>query len=203
MATASTDSYEDGLALGERVRAGEVRAAELVETAIERIEAYNPKLNAVVTKVYEQALEAARQQAATGPFAGVPFLLKDLGGALGGVPFSAGSRFFKDFCPPSDSELVRRYKASGLIPLGRTNTPEFGLNASTEPVLFGPTRNPWDTDRSSGGSSGGSAAAVAAGLVPACPCERRRRLDPHSRLLLRSVRHEDDPRPKHHGALSR
>ena len=107
-----------------------------------------------------------KQQQPAGPFAGVPFLLKDLGGALGGVPFTGGSRFFKDVCPPTDSVLVQRYKAAGLIPLGRTNTPEFGLNASTEPALFGPTRNPWDTRKTPGGSSGGSAAAVAAGLVP-------------------------------------
>ena len=166
MAQFSADHQDDGLALGERVQSGKVSAVELVETAIERIEAHNPTLNAVVTKVFEQALDAARHQQSTGPFAGVPFLLKDLGGALGGVPFSSGSRFFKDVCPPSDSELVRRFKASGLIPLGRTNTPEFGLNASTEPSLFGPTRNPWNTEKSSGGSSGGSAAAVAAGLVP-------------------------------------
>jgi len=166
MTVSATNEREDGLALGERVRSGNVSAAELVEAAIERIEAHNPALNAVVTKVYEQALEAARQQTPEGPFAGVPFLLKDLGGALGGVPLSSGSRFFKDVCPPADSVLVQRYKASGLIPLGRTNTPEFGLNASTEPVLFGPTHNPWDTEKTPGGSSGGSAAAVAAGLVP-------------------------------------
>jgi Asp-tRNA(Asn)/Glu-tRNA(Gln) amidotransferase A subunit family amidase len=166
MADLSSNHQQDALALGERVRAGDVSAAELIEAAISRIETYNPLLNAVVTKIYEQALETARKQTPTGPFAGVPFLLKDLGGALGGVPFSAGSRFFKDACPPTDSELVRRYKASGLIPLGRTNTPEFGLNASTEPVLFGPCHNPWDLEKSPGGSSGGSAAAVAAGLVP-------------------------------------
>ncbi|MDH3661027.1 MAG: amidase [Alphaproteobacteria bacterium] len=160
------DATEDGLALGERVRKSEVSAIELLEAAITRIEALNPELNAVVTKVYDQARDAARNQKPTGPFAGVPFLLKDLGGALGGVPFTGGSRFFKDACPPDDSVLVQRYKAAGLIPLGRTNTPEFGLNASTEPVLFGPTRNPWDTTKTSGGSSGGSAAAVAAGLVP-------------------------------------
>lgn len=157
---------DDGLALGEKVRAGEVSAKELAEAAIDRIEAHNPTLNAVVTKVYDQALEAAKQQTPNGPFAGVPFLLKDLGGSLAGVPFTGGSRFFKDVCPPVDSVLVQRYKAAGLIPLGRTNTPEFGLNASTEPVLFGPTRNPWNTEKSPGGSSGGSAAAVAAGLVP-------------------------------------
>jgi len=157
---------DDGLALGEKVRAGKISADELVQAAIDRIEAHNPELNAVVTKVYDQALEAAKQPVADGPFAGVPFLLKDLGGSLAGVPFTGGSRFFKDVCPPVDSVLVQRYKAAGLIPLGRTNTPEFGLNASTEPVLFGPTRNPWNTEKSPGGSSGGSAAAVAAGLVP-------------------------------------
>ena len=166
MTGSSTKEWQDGLALGERVRAGDVSAKELAEAAIDRIEAHNPTLNAVVTRVYEQALDAAQEQKPEGQFAGVPFLLKDLGGALAGVPFSSGSRFFKDACPPADSELVRRYKAAGLIPLGRTNTPEFGLNASTEPALFGPTRNPWDTVRTPGGSSGGSAAAVAAGLVP-------------------------------------
>jgi len=161
-----SSAVDDGLALGELVRRGDISATDLVEAAIDRIEEHNDTLNAIVTKVYEQALDSARHHQSDGPFAGVPFLLKDLGGALGGVPFSSGSRFFRDVCPPVDSELVRRYKASGLIPLGRTNTPEFGLNASTEPVLFGPTLNPWNIDRSPGGSSGGSAAAVAAGLVP-------------------------------------
>lgn len=157
---------DDGLGLGEQVRSGKISAVELLEAAITRIEADNPRLNAVVTKVYDQALEVAKRGASTGPFAGVPFLLKDLGGALAGVPFTGGSRLFKDACPPVDSVLVQRYKAAGLLPLGRTNTPEFGLNASTEPVLFGPTRNPWDTSKTPGGSSGGSAAAVAAGFVP-------------------------------------
>jgi Asp-tRNA(Asn)/Glu-tRNA(Gln) amidotransferase A subunit family amidase len=164
--TAVATDDRDGLALGGMVRSGEVSATELVEAAIERIEALDPALNAVVAKAYDQALERAGKQKADGAFAGVPFLLKDLGGALAGVPFTGGSRFFRDVCPPVDSVLVQRYKAAGLIPLGRTNTPEFGLNASTEPVLFGPTRNPWNTDRTPGGSSGGSAAAVAAGLVP-------------------------------------
>lgn len=158
--------HDDGLALGAKVRAGEVDPRDLVDAAIERIEAHNPQLNAVVTKIYETARNAAETQKPEGPFAGVPFLLKDLGAALGGVPLTGGSRFFKDVCPPVDSVLVQRYKASGLIPIGRTNTPEFGLSATTEPVLFGPTRNPWDTEKTPGGSSGGSAAAVAAGFVP-------------------------------------
>ena len=157
---------DDGLALGEKVKAGEVSASELVDAAIDRIESSNETLNAVVTKVYDQAREAAKAPRSNGLFAGVPFLLKDLGAALANVPFTGGSRFFEKDCPPADSVLVQRYKSAGLIPLGRTNTPEFGLNASTEPALFGPTRNPWNIARSPGGSSGGSAAAVAAGLVP-------------------------------------
>ena len=96
----------------------------------------------------------------------MPFLLKDLGGAQAGVPMTGGSRFFAHAPAPVDAETVVRYRRAGLRILGRTNTPEFGLNASTEPVLFGPTRNPWDLARSSGGSSGGSAAAVAARMVP-------------------------------------
>ena len=160
------EQIDDGLALAAKVRDRECSAVELVEAAIQRIEHLNPSLNAVVTTVFEQALETAGEAAADGPFAGVPFLLKDLGGALGGVPLTGGSRFFEHALAPVDSVLVQRYKAAGLIPLGRTNTPEFGLNASTEPVLFGPTRNPWDRERTPGGSSGGSAAAVAAGMTP-------------------------------------
>ncbi|MEL6963181.1 MAG: amidase [Pseudomonadota bacterium] len=158
--------WHDGLSLGERVKAGDLTAVEAVEAAIHRIESANDTLNAVVTKIYDRALDAAKAAKADGPFAGVPFLLKDLGGALADVPFTGGSRFFRDDCPPADSVLVQRYKSAGLIPLGRTNTPEFGLNASTEPVLFGATHNPWDITKSPGGSSGGSAASVAAGFVP-------------------------------------
>ena len=166
MATSQHGQQDDGLALGARVRKGDVSAKELVKAAIKRIETHNPALNAVVTRIFEQALDMADSSAATGPFAGVPFLLKDLGGAQADVPLTAGSRYFKDMTPPVDSELVQRYKVAGLIPLGRTNTPEFGLNASTEPILFGPTHNPWHPQKTPGGSSGGSAAAVAAGLVP-------------------------------------
>src|SRR5919106_5134592 len=155
----------DGLGLAELVRSKEVSPDEVLEAAIGRIEALNPTLNAVVTRVYDEARAAARD-GADGLFAGVPFLLKDLGGAQAGVPMSAGSRFFAHAPAPVDAETVVRYKRAGLRILGRTNTPEFGLNASTEPVLFGPTRNPWDTTRSAGGSSGGPAAAVAARMVP-------------------------------------
>jgi Asp-tRNA(Asn)/Glu-tRNA(Gln) amidotransferase A subunit family amidase len=156
----------DGLGLAELVRSGQVSPPEILEAAIERIEKLNPSLNAVVTKVYDGARAEAQAPARDAAFAGVPFLLKDLGGAQAGVPLSGGSRFFAQAAAPTDAEIVRRYRRAGLMILGRTNTPEFGLNASTEPVLFGPTRNPYDLSRTSGGSSGGSAAAVAARMVP-------------------------------------
>jgi amidase len=160
----------DGLGLASLVRSKEVSPADVLEAAIERIEALNPALNAVVTRVYDEARapipDGGPDGSHDGPFPGVPFLLKDLGGAQAGVPMSAGSRFFAHAPAPVDAETVLRYKRAGLRILGRTNTPELGLNASTEPVLFGPTRNPWDLTRSSGGSSGGSAAAVAARMVP-------------------------------------
>ena len=156
----------DGLGLAELVRTREVAATEILEAAIARIERLNPTLNAVVTKVYDAARAEAQALDADAPFAGVPFLLKDLGGAQAGVPLSAGSRFFAHAAAPADAEIVKRHKRAGLMILGRTNTPEFGLSATTEPVLFGPTRNPWDPTRTAGGSSGGSAAAVAVRMVP-------------------------------------
>ena len=156
----------DGLGLAELVRTREVAATEILEAAIARIERLNPTLNAVVTKVYDAARAEAQALDADAPFAGVPFLLKDLGGAQAGVPLSAGSRFFAHAAAPADAEIVKRHKRAGLMILGRTNTPEFGLSATTEPVLFGPTRNPSDPARTAGGSSGGSAAAVAVRMVP-------------------------------------
>jgi len=148
------------------VRKGEVTPAELVEAVIERIERVNPDLNAVVTKMYDEARQIAAGILPEGPFRGVPFLLKDLQAAYEGVKMTAGSRYLRDFIPNGDSELVKRYKQAGLIVVGKTNTPEFGIMPTTEPELFGATRNPWDVTRSTGGSSGGSAAAVAAGIVP-------------------------------------
>lgn len=154
------------LDLAELVRRGEVTAAELLEDAIERVAAVNPAVNAVVGTMYEQAREAARGPL-SGPFAGVPFLLKDGGGvAYAGVPMTSASRFLADYVPTEDGELTRRYKAAGLVPFGKTNLPEFGLLPTTEPELFGPTRNPWNLALSAGGSSGGAAAAVASGMVP-------------------------------------
>ena len=195
--------WHDGLSLGERVKAGDLTAVEAVEAAIHRIESANDTLNAVVTKIYDQALDAAKSATVDGPFAGVPFLLKDLGGALADVPFTGGSRFFRDDCPPTDSVLVQRYKSAGLIPLGRTNTPEFGLNASTEPVLFGATHNPWDITKSPGGSSGGSAASVSAGFVPLAHASDGGRVDPYSSLVLWRFWYEDNPGTQYDGPLSR
>ncbi len=156
----------DGVGLAGLVRQGEVTPAELVEAVIERIERVNPELNAVVTKMYDEARQVAAGSLPEGPFRGVPFLLKDLQAAYEGVKMTAGSRYLRDFIPNGDSELVKRYRQAGLIVVGKTNTPEFGIMPTTEPELFGATRNPWDVTRSTGGSSGGSAAAVAAGIVP-------------------------------------
>jgi amidase len=156
----------DGLGLAELVHRKEVKPCELVEEAISRVERLNPQLNAVIHKMYDLARTAAEADLPDGPFKGVPFLLKDLLATYGGVPMRSGSRFHHDYVPPHDSEMVKRFKAAGLIVVGKTNTPEYGLVPVTEPELFGPANNPWDLTRTTGGSSGGSAAAVAARLVP-------------------------------------
>ena len=158
---------QDTIGLAELVAAGEVSSMELVDASISRIEARNPILNSVVARRYEQARAEAADLRAHGPIAGVPFLVKDLGCDVAGLPSTNGSRLFADVIAPADSELTRRFKAAGLVIVGNTNTPEFGKNASTEPMLFGPAHNPWNTGYSTGGSSGGSAAAVSGGLVTA------------------------------------
>jgi amidase len=159
-------AFLDATAQAELVRQRKVKAIELVDAAIERIERLNPTLNAVVAPMYEQARTAANSKLPEGSFAGVPFLLKDLLASYSGVRMTSGSAFLRDFVPDYDSELVTRLKRTGLIILGKTNLPELGLIPTTEPRLFGPCHNPWDIARTTGGSSGGSAAAVAAGLVP-------------------------------------
>ncbi len=156
----------DGLGLAALVRKKEVSAAEICEEAITRIERVNPALNAVITPMYDLARRAVQATLPDGPFCGVPFLLKDLLGDFAGVPQTMGSRACINYIPARDSELVKRYKKAGLVILGKTNTPEFGLVGYTEPELHGPTRNPWNPDHTPGGSSGGSAAAVASGMVP-------------------------------------
>ena len=162
---AEYDRY-DALGLAELVRTKQVSPSDLVEESITRIERLNPKINAVVTPLFDQARAAAKANLPDGPFTGVPFLMKDLLAALAGVRLSNGSKAFKNYVPDYDSELVKRWKASGVVILGKTNTPEFGLLGVTEPELFGPTRNPWDLEHTPGGSSGGSAAAIASGMVP-------------------------------------
>jgi amidase len=166
MGFAEYGSY-DAVGLAGLVRSGQVSAAELVEEAIARIERTNPALNAVVTPMFEQARQAAAGPVPAGPLQGVPFLLKDLGASCQGVRLTEGSRFCLGVVSDHDSTLVRRYRQAGLVFVGKTNTPELGLIPVTEPALFGPTRNPWNPQRTPGGSSGGSAAAVAAGMVPA------------------------------------
>jgi len=156
----------DATAQAELVRKKALTPSELVEAAIARIEALNPRLNAVVTRMYDDARAKASAAIPDGPFSGVPFLLKDFIAEVAGVRFTEGTAFLRDYVPREDSELVKRYRRAGLIIVGKTNTPELALGQTTEPRLFGPTRNPWDTSRTPGGSSGGSAAAVAARMVP-------------------------------------
>jgi amidase len=160
-------AFLDATAQAELVRRKEAKPIELVDAAIERIERLNPTLNAIVTPMYDLARKAATGPLPDWPLAGVPYLLKDLGAEYGGVRFTEGSVFLRDYVSECDSELVVRLKRAGLIVVGKTNTPEFGILPTAEPHLFGPSHNPWNTGHSTGGSSGGSAAAVAAGLVPA------------------------------------
>ncbi len=164
MAFAEYADY-DGLGLANLVAKKKIKPSELVEEAIRRIEALNPKLNAVIFKDYDRARAAAKGKS-KGPFAGVPFLLKDIAATAEGMPTRQGSRFMPPVPGDHDMILVARYRAAGLIPLGKTNVPEFGLVPTTESKLYGPARNPWNPEHSPGGSSGGSAAAVAAGIVP-------------------------------------
>ena len=158
-------AFLDATAQADLVRRKKISADELVEYAITRIEQLNPALNAVVTRLYEQARAAVGRVNAHAPLAGVPLILKDLLAECAGTPLSEGSRFLGDYVSTHDSELVRRFHQAGLIVIAKSNTPEFALMPTTEPSRFGATRNPWDTRLSTGGSSGGSAAAVASGMV--------------------------------------
>ena len=158
------DAYSeyDGLGLADLVRRKEVSPAELVDAAIERMDRHNETLNAVVYRADEQAREDAARELPDGPFRGVPFLIKDLGVQVAGMPRTSGSRFLKDEVHSEDSELVKRYRAAGTVILGKTNTPEMGITGTSESALLGPCRNPWNPDHIAGGSSGGAAAATAA-----------------------------------------
>jgi amidase len=166
----------DATAQAELIRTGAATPTELVTAAIERIEALQPTLNALTTNRFERALDEAKmtgdgggKSAPDAPFRGVPFLVKDLAIPMEGEPEHEGMRALKesDRVAPATSHLARRWQEGGLIVLGRSSSPELGIVPTTEPAAYGPTRNPWDTDRTSGGSSGGSAAAVASGMVPA------------------------------------
>ena len=162
------DDYSsyDGVGLAELVAKRETTPAELTEAAIARIERHNPTLNAVVFKGYDDARKQAAGSLPEGPFRGVPFLIKDLAMPVAGWPRSSGSRYTRGFVDAQDGGLTARYRASGAVLLGKTNTPEYGITGTTESGALGPCRNPWNPGHISGGSSGGSASAVAAGIVP-------------------------------------
>lgn len=157
----------DAVGQADLVRRGEVSPVELVDGAIARIEAVNPTLNAVIHERFERARAEAAGDLPDGPLRGVPMVMKDLDGMTAGDPFHAGTKHLQrlGYVAPHDSSLQARFKEAGVVVVGRTNTPELGLVTTTEPEAYGPTRNPWNTERSTGGSSGGSAAAVASGMV--------------------------------------
>ncbi len=165
MPFAEYESY-DGLGLAELVANDDVKPEELLDAAIERADARNPVLNAIPYRWDDEARASIAGGLPEGPFRGVPFLLKDLGTPYAGQPMSSGSGLFAEFVADHDSELVSRWTAAGLVIFGRTTSPEFGLTSTTESRLHGETHNPWDLERTPGGSSGGSAAAVAAGVLP-------------------------------------
>ena len=157
----------DAVGLAGLVASGETAPDELLEAAIERVEARNGAVNAVTNRLYDYGRQAIAEGLPDGPLKGVPYLLKDLSASLAGCPTTRGCKFFEDVVPAEDSELVRRLKRAGVVVFGRTNTCELGLSLTCEPQLHGATKNPWDTTRISGGSSGGAAAAVGARMLPA------------------------------------
>jgi len=156
----------DAIGLAEKIRASEVSAPEVLEAAIERIDTRNPILNAVVNQLYDRARQRLTQLPKDAPFYGVPFLLKDLKIQLEGTVTTNSTRLRTSTVSTQTSVLAQRYEDAGLVVVGKTNTPEFGIMGITEPQLRGPCRNPWNTNLTPGGSSGGSAAAVASRMVP-------------------------------------
>jgi Asp-tRNA(Asn)/Glu-tRNA(Gln) amidotransferase A subunit family amidase len=168
MAALSFEDYvsHDAMGLAALIHSGKVNAAEVAEAAIGRAEATNPRINAIVERLYDEA-RAAAKAGLSGPLAGVPWAVKDLGHEIAGVRVTSGSRGFKDYIAEADSVSVKRMRAAGLNLLLTTTSPEFGLTVTTESTLHGQTRNPWNLERTSGGSSGGASAVVAAGIMPA------------------------------------
>jgi amidase len=157
----------DALGLADLVRRRAVGPDDLLDAALARLESRNPVVNAVVMRLEDHARDAIKAGLPDGPFCGVPYLMKDLTASIAGIRMTRGSRFFADTPPATaDSEHVTRLKRAGLVIFGRTNTCEVGLSLTCEPQLYGPTRNPWDPTRISGGSSGGAAAATGARIVP-------------------------------------
>jgi amidase len=156
----------DATELAGWVARSEVSPAELVEAAIAGIEKVNPALNAIVHRLYDQARALARAELPAGPFRGVPMVVKDFDGFVAGAPFTGSTRFLDGFIPDHDSEAIARLRRAGLVFIAKTNCPELGILGTTEPIWRGPSRNPYDLRRSTGGSSGGSAALVAARAVP-------------------------------------
>lgn len=156
----------DGMGLAELVRKREVKPEEVLETTLARAAELNPALNAIVTPLYDEARQAIVAGLPEGPFTGVPYVIKELVVSVRGAATTSASRLLERNVAATDSEIVARCRRAGLVIFGKTNSSEFGLAAATEPALYGATRNPWDRERSPGGSSGGSAAAVAAGILP-------------------------------------
>ncbi|MFL9863589.1 amidase family protein [Paraburkholderia fungorum] len=165
IASASPLARLDATAQAELIAKGEVTPSAFLEDAVARIETLNPKVNAIVLSLFDQARTAAKGPLPDGPFKGVPYAIKDLAD-LKGTRRTSGSRLFANHISTTTSTIVARSIAAGFLVLGKTNTPEFGLNATTESVLLGACHNPWDLNHSSGGSSGGAAAAVASGMLP-------------------------------------
>src|SRR5215472_15846133 len=157
----------DAIGLADEIRRGRLFASEVLEATISSIDHLNPRLNAVICELYDQARDQIRRLDPHLPFAGVPFLAKDLFAEIASTPLHEGSAFLQSrYRSSEDSELVARWREAGLVIVGKTNTPEFGLKPDCEPKIYGPTINPWAPRHTTGGSSGGSAAAVAARIVP-------------------------------------
>ncbi|MFO1187869.1 MAG: amidase family protein [Alphaproteobacteria bacterium] len=184
----------DATGQAELVARGELSALELVDAAIKRIEALNPKLNFLAAQAFEPARARAKAGGLTGPFAGVPYLLKDLVD-YPGLPFRRGSRMFAENVGTARPPLVEAQEAAGLILVGKSTTPEFGLTTSTEPTLTGATNNPWNVKHSPGGSSGGAAVAVASGAVAIAHASDGGGSIRIPGFRAARLRPEDEPRP--------
>ena len=190
---------QDAIGLADLVQRGDVSPTELLETAIGLAERHNDRLNCVVVEAFDLA-RASIDNLPAGPLRGVPFLIKDLYAAIAGLRMTNGSQLYRDYVADHDSVSVERYRAAGLVIFGRTASPEFGLTTSTESIVHGSTRNPWNPAHTSGGSSGGSFFGGGCGHRARRSRQRRRRLDSHPRVLLRPGRPQADARANPDGA---